>query len=203
MSTRHYLAVPILMGAILLSGALAPGGSKKKPDKKQSDAALKVKGTLSKNKISMDIKDALVVWNAKMQQLNVYLVPVEIKNKHVQDLRKDNMFFAFSGEPTPDKKKWKEKCPYARLQVILIKDKSGKESIEGYGINIFNLAPSGESFYTGKINDEARSAFKKFDFKWNKDKGTVDLEADATIQHFEDKYRWKLKIKGDVLSPIE
>jgi len=73
-------------------------------------------GTLTENGVSMDVKAAVVVYNEAEYKLTFYLLPFLPSAEEISALQHDDKSW-LSQKPSPDPKKWNERCPHGRFRL--------------------------------------------------------------------------------------
>ncbi len=162
------------------------------------------KGTLSKKTVTMNVVDAVAVWDAKKNELRVVFLPFKAKKEHLEKIQKDETFFSLSDQPSPDPKKW-QWCPFGEVKIELDPAKPGRDGVKSLFLLAYGLT---ERNFTDNINmlpDNARAALPTLVLKLDAagKAGSIEMNFARKQKLPETDVGWDIQVKGPVLRALK
>src|SRR5262245_55419571 len=159
-----------------------------------------VKGTISTKGGAMPVADAVAVWDPAKGELRVALMPYKIKDKHLDEIRKNRTMFAGFGEKSPDPAKWKDWCPGAEVKLTLDAKEiaKGPASLKSYHFWAYGLKEKNFTHNMSRGGEDAQKELSKLALKLDsKGAGTFEMTF-VGKSSFDEGMAWDLTVKGNV-----
>ncbi|NOZ21418.1 MAG: hypothetical protein GXP25_10055 [Planctomycetes bacterium] len=129
----------------------------------------------------MDIKDAVAIFHddGANKMIEVSFLPFKLSDEDIRKLRGargDGVLALVGSKPTPDKRYWENRCPYASAK---IKFEQGKEpelsTIRECEVCFYGFTHANENASDTWKGAKARRAIPKFSLTMNKNEGTLEI----------------------------